>query len=321
MPRSTATFPRSRRFAAGLASLVLFGLAGCGSGEEATTAAPAGVTDLSQQAQLQPSFSPDDALRALLPQAVRDSGVVKTATSVGLPPINFPGATAAEVKGLNADLTSAVAQLLGVKFSSEIYPSTAAQLLALDSGRIDLTTSTNGDTKARQAKYDFIDTTLSRNVLMIKSGNPAKIASATDVCGKKFGEVKGSTSVLPKLQKVCQGAGRPAPELSSFDDIPSMQLALISGRIDTYVGSDFNVVWDKSRGKPVDSVALPEAGTLVLGWTLPKGHDGLRDAVLGALQKVRQNGYYAQVFQRWGVAGNLLDPGVNIGAKGTGFGG
>ncbi|TWH70576.1 polar amino acid transport system substrate-binding protein [Micromonospora olivasterospora] len=156
---------------------------------------------------------------------------------------------------------------------------------------------------------------------MVKAGNPAGLKAAEDVCGRRFGEVKGSFSVLPKLQEVCRKAGRSNPEVSSFEDIPSMQLALVSGRIDTYVGSDFNVVWDKSQGKPVDSVALPEAGTLVLGWTVPKGNDGLRDAVLGALRELQKDGYYAEAFARWGVSDNRLDPGVNIGAQGTGFDG
>ncbi|GAA2709700.1 transporter substrate-binding domain-containing protein [Micromonospora olivasterospora] len=158
-------------------------------------------------------------------------------------------------------------------------------------------------------------------MLMVKAGNPAGLKAAEDVCGRRFGEVKGSFSVLPKLQEVCRKAGRSNPEVSSFEDIPSMQLALVSGRIDTYVGSDFNVVWDKSQGKPVDSVALPEAGTLVLGWTVPKGNDGLRDAVLGALRELQKDGYYAEAFARWGVSDNRLDPGVNIGAQGTGFDG
>ncbi|MEU6726384.1 transporter substrate-binding domain-containing protein [Nonomuraea wenchangensis] len=322
--------PVTRRLTIGLASLGLAALTACGSGGTTTDAGQTPVngttpsagqaTNLADQAQLTPTYTADDELRAKLPKNVRDSGVVRTATSVGLPPVNFPGESADEVKGLNADLISAVEQILGVKFESQNYPSTAAQLLALDSKRIDLTTSTNGDTKERQAKYDFIDTLLSRNVLMVKKGNPAAPKSAADVCGKRFGEVKGSTSLLPVLQGVCQKAGREDPVLSSFDDIPSMQLALVSGRIDTYVGSDFNVVWDQSQGKPVDAVQLPEAGTLVLGWTVPKGADGLRDAVLGALRKLEADGYYEQAFARWGLADNKIEPAVNAGHLGTGFG-
>ncbi|WP_214104174.1 transporter substrate-binding domain-containing protein [Acrocarpospora catenulata] len=329
MHPATSTPPHTRRrLATGLALLTLATLAACGSAETATTSTPTATsaapqssqaTDLSGQAQLTPAYQADPELRAKLPKSILDSGVVRTATSVGLPPINFPGQSSDEVKGLNADLVTAVEQLLGVTFESENFPSTAAQLLALDAKRIDLTTSTNGDTKARQEKYDFVDTLISRNVLMIKKGNPAGIQSAADVCGKNFGEVKGSFSVLSVLQEVCGKAGAAEPVLSGFEDIPSMQLALVSGRIDTYVGSDFNVVWDQSQGKPVDAVQLPEAGTLVLGWTVPKGQDGLRDAVLGALQKLKQDGYYDKAFERWGVADNKLDPGVNIGDLGTGF--
>ncbi|GAA2709697.1 hypothetical protein ACFY2R_23525 [Micromonospora olivasterospora] len=141
-----------RRLATGFVSAALLGLTACGGSPGGPAASPGtartGTVDLSAQAQLQPSFPADELLRALLPQSVRDSGVVRTATSVGLPPVNFPGASSTEVKGLNADLIRAVEQLLAVRFQSENYASTASQLLALDSRRIDLTTSTNGDTRA-----------------------------------------------------------------------------------------------------------------------------------------------------------------------------
>jgi len=299
------------------------GLSGCGSGDEKAAGSPSrgdGATDLATQAQLTPDFETDPELVALLPQEIRDAGRIATATSVGLAPINFPGTDGDEVKGLNADLIAAVEQLLGLEFDSENYPSTAAQLLALDSGRVALTTSTNGDTAERQQKYDFIDTLISGNVLLVATGNPQDIKAAADVCGKRFGEVKGSFSLLSLIQEVCAEAGLDEPELSTFDDVPAMQLALTSGRIDTYIGSDFSVVWDQSQGQRVEAVELPEAGDLVLGWTLPKGNDGLRDAVVGALQRLVDDGYYDEAFDRWGLTPNKIAPGVNVGDQASGFG-
>lgn len=312
------------RFAAVLAVPVMVVTAACGSSDTAASEQSANggahVPNLADQAQLRPGFAQDDALRALLPDNIRSSGVIRTATSVGLAPLNFPGKTTSEVRGLNPDLVSAVEQLLGVTFESEVFSNTAGQLLALDSGRVQLTTSTNGDTRERQAKYDFIDYVLSTNPLIVKKGNPQSIGSATDVCGKKFGEVKGSTSVLPKLDQACVAAGRPAPSLLAFDDIPTMQLALTSGRIDTYVGSDFTVVWDKSQGVPVEAVPFAEGGSLVLGWTVTKDQPGLRDAIVGALRKLNESRYYADVFDHWGVSAQKLDPGVNVGSVGANFG-
>ncbi|MCR1785830.1 transporter substrate-binding domain-containing protein [Nocardioides carbamazepini] len=325
---STAPWSRrSARLGVAVAAVVALslGLSACGSDDAGGAGSPPsgaseGTTDLATQPQLVPDFEPDAELVALLPQEIRDAGSVATATSVGLAPINFPGADGDEVKGLNADLIAAVEQLLGLEFDSEIYPSTAAQLLALDSGRVALTTSTNGDTAERQQKYDFVDTLISGNVLLVAAGNPQHIEAATDVCGRAFGEVKGSFSLLSVIQEVCADAGLDEPELSTFDDVPAMQLALTSGRIDTYIGSDFSVVWDQSQGQRVEAVELPEAGDLVLGWTLLKGNDGLRDAVAGALQRLVEDGYYDEAFERWGLTPNKIAPGVNVGDQASGFG-
>ena len=278
------------------------------------------AVNLVDQEQLEANFEVDDALRALLPDDVRSSGIIRTGTSVGLPPLNFPGSDTSQVRGLNPDLVAGVEQILGVRFESEVYPNTAGQLVALDSGRIQLTTSTNGDTRFRQEKYDFIDYALSTNPLIVKKGNPKAIVTGADVCGLNFGEVKGSTSILPALEQTCTEAGKSNPSLLTFDDIPTMQLALTSGRIDSYVGSDFTVVWDQARGVPIEAVPFDEGGSLVLGWTVTKSEPGIRDAVVGALQKLDEDGYYSSAFERWGVTGQKLDPAVNAGAVAANFG-
>jgi polar amino acid transport system substrate-binding protein len=269
-------------------------------------------TDLTKQTQLTPSFSVNEAARALLPEDIRNAGKMPVAMAVGIAPINFPGSTPEEVRGLTPDLVSAFEQILGVDFETTVFPNTAAQLLAIDSGQVKLTVSTNGDTVERQKKYDFVDYIVSKNSIVVAKGNPAGIKAAIDLCGRAYGEVKGAFSVLPAINAVCEKEGKPTPVLSSFDDAPSMMLALMSRRIDAYAGSTFNTIYQQSQGAQVEDLPLPEAGTLLLGMTVGKDNKAITDAVDAALKVMVADGYYKKALDHWGLGDFAIEPGVNL---------
>ncbi|MFB9948330.1 transporter substrate-binding domain-containing protein [Rhizobium puerariae] len=273
------------------------------------------LVDLTKQTQLQPGFEKNQEVHSLLPEAIRKAGEINVALAVGIAPVNFPGEKPGEVRGLTADLVTGLEQVLGIKFKTTIFPNTASQLLALESGQVDLTVSTNGDTLERQKSFTFVDYILSTNSIVVAKGNPLGIAKALDVCGKVYGEVKGSFSVYGTFEKVCKGAGLPTPTLSSFDDAPSMMLSLASGRVNAYAGSTFNTIYQQSQGVPVEDVPLPEAGELLLGMTVARNDQPIADAVNAALQVLVKNGYYKQALEHWGLGAYAIQPGVNLAAK------
>lgn len=270
------------------------------------------LSDLTKQTQLEPSFKVDEKVRALLPEDIRTAGKMPVAMAVGIAPINFPGNTPEEVRGLTPDLVAALEQILGITFETTVFPNTAAQLLALDSGQVKLTVSTNGDTAERQKKYDFVDYIVSKNSIVVAKGNPGGIASAKDLCGKAYGEVKGAFSVLPSIAAVCEKEKLPAPNLSSFDDAPSMMLALMSRRIDAYAGSTFNTIFQQSQGAQVEDVPLPEAGELLLGMTVAKQNGDITKAVDAALKAMVTDGYYKKALDHWGLGDFAIEPGINL---------
>lgn len=273
------------------------------------------LTDLTQQSQLSPSFEKNDEIFAMLPAEVQDSGSLDVALANGIAPVNFPGDTAEEVRGLTPDLVSALEQIMGVTFDTTVFPNTASQLLALDSGQIDLTVSTNADSAERQESYTFVDYIRADNSIVVAQGNPLGIETAEDVCGKTYGEVKGAYSIFSTFETVCTEAGLEIPTLSAFDDAPSMMLALISRRIDAYAGSAFNTVYQKSQGVPVDDVPLPEAGFFLLGMTVAKDNGAIAEATAAALSVMVESGYYQEALDQWGLGASAIEPGINLATK------
>ncbi|HWU04369.1 MAG TPA: transporter substrate-binding domain-containing protein [Novosphingobium sp.] len=271
-----------------------------------------GVADLSRQAQLVPHFAMEPRIHAMLPADIRAKGRMSVAMSVGIAPVNFPGDTPEEVRGFTPDLAAALAQILGIRFEPTIYPSTASQLLALEAGRVSLAISTNSDTPERQRSYDFIDYLVAQNSLVMQSHDSGRLRDVTQLCGQPFGEVKGAVSLLPEFEALCRSRHLPAPILSSFDDAPSMMLALASRRILCFVGSPFNTVYLRSQGVAVSEALLPEAGRKLLGLTVSRRDPDITRAVMAAMQVLVANGYYRRALDRWGLGPYAMEPGVNL---------
>lgn len=294
-------------------------VAACGASSSDTNGA-ATPGDLTTQAQLTPDFKVDNTIRGMLPESIQKSGVLRVALSAGNPPLTIPGKEANTVAGMIPDLQSAIAQILGVKVEGSIYPTTASQLLALDSKRVDIAFSTNSDTRKREATYQFIDFFKSNYVLAVLGGKVGVVKSWQDLCGGNYGSVKGSIDIIDQLTSSCRGVGKDAPKVSYFEDVPSLQLAAKSGRIDTFFAPTSYVVWAQASGDKLDKVAPPTPTDTYYGFTVSKDGDEVAKAVLAALEKLVKDGYYKDVLARWKLADGELVPGINIGAKSALFG-
>ncbi|MFI0369328.1 transporter substrate-binding domain-containing protein [Actinomadura sp. 1N219] len=312
-----------QRITAALAVGVLALTAACSSGQDDPSGSAPGAggeVNLAEQKQLKPAFTKDEKLHGMLPDKVKQAGVVNVALSTGNPPITMPGRTQDTVSGLVPDLQTAVSQLLGVKFEGVIYPTTAAQLLAISSGRAQMAWSTNADTRERQQKYDFVDYMKINYVLAVAPRNPKKINETKDVCGKVYGSVKGSIDISDAVAAMCKKNGLDAPKISYLEDVPSMLLALKSGRIDTYLTTDTYIVYERSQGNEIESVPPPMGADTMFGITISKQDKELSAAVLAALKKLHDEGWYKQAFDHWGVTKMMVQPGLNIGDQTALFG-
>ncbi|WGX95836.1 transporter substrate-binding domain-containing protein [Nocardioides sp. L-11A] len=304
-----------------VATVLTTSLAACGSSDagEADGDAPASG-DLTTQEQLKPDYETDQEIRALLPASVQDSGVLKAALSAGNPPLTIPGKTANTVAGVIPDLQSAIAQILGVEIEGSIYPTTASQLLALDSKRVDIAFSTNSDTRERQATYQFVDYFKSNYILAVQGDNVGEMKSWEDLCGGGYGSVKGSIDIIDQMNESCTDAGKDAPEVSYFEDVPALLLAAKSGRIDTFFTPSSYVVWGKANGETIDQIDPPTPADTFYGFTVSKDGDQIAEAVLAALEKLVADGYYEKALERWNLEDGQMTPGINIGDQSAMFG-
>lgn len=302
--------------AALVASGLVLSAAACSKDPGSTSPAPtksAGV----------PTLKVDSALRAKLPQKIKDAGTMTSVNSGAFPPytISAAGGDATKVEGASVDLEQALGQLLGVKIQDATVSGLSGELNGIGSGRYDFAFGPVGDFTSRETTVDFVDWVQEFVVFAVPKGNPKKITSLDTACGTRIAvQAGGSAEKVIKTQSTtCTAAGKPAIEVQSYADQPTSIMAVKSGRADAFFSSQAPLTYfvKQSNGE------LELAGTgqangfdkLVQGAVVPKGSP-LGQVLQEGLQKLFDNGTYAAVMSKWGLDGNKLDkPGLNLAAK------
>ncbi|MDT7544760.1 MAG: polar amino acid transport system substrate-binding protein [Actinomycetota bacterium] len=286
---------------AAAAALTLTGCGGSSGSDNPTLSAPS---------------SSGAPLAASLPQAVRDAGVLKVGSDVAYAPIESFDKDGKTIIGVDPDIAAALSTQLGVKLTLQ-NGTFDGLITSLRSKRIDLIMSAMSDNAERQKSIDFVDYFTAGTSILVKKGNPSKITSLDDFCGKTIALQRGTTQddVATAQQAKCKTAGK-ALKVLKFDRDTEALLQVKQGRavadmndfpVAAYNaqtsggGNDFEVVGEQI-----------EAGPYGIG--VRKQDTAIRDALQKAVQAIIDNGDYAKILEKWNVkAGAVTTATVNGG--------
>ena len=242
-------------------------------------------------------------LAASLPQAVRDAGVLKVGSDVAYAPVEFFDTDNKTVIGIDPDIAKALEAQLGIKLTFQ-NATFDGLITSLRSKRLDLIMSAMSDTPERQKSIDFVDYFSAGTSILVQKGNPAKINSLDDFCGKTIALQRGTTQEdVAKAQTTkCKAAGKPLKVLA-FDRDTEALLQVKQGRAVADM-NDFPVAAYSAKtsggGNDFEVVgAQLEAGPYGIG--VRKADTAIRDALQKAMQAIIDNGEYAKVLAKWNV--------------------
>jgi polar amino acid transport system substrate-binding protein len=242
-------------------------------------------------------------LAASLPQAVRDAGVLKVGSDVAYAPVEFFDTDNKTVIGIDPDIAKALEAQLGIKLTFQ-NATFDGLITSLRSKRLDLIMSAMSDTPERQKSIDFVDYFSAGTSILVQKGNPAKINSLDDFCGKTIALQRGTTQEdVAKAQTAkCKAAGKPLKVLA-FDRDTEALLQVKQGRAVADM-NDFPVAAYSAKtsggGNDFEVVgAQLEAGPYGIG--VRKEDTAIRDALQKAMQAIIDNGEYAKVLDKWNV--------------------
>ena len=305
----------NRRMGASLAALgaTALLLAACGgsSSSTASSAAPAASTAASEAVGV-------GASAALLPQEYKDKGLVNVASDIPYPPMEILNEDGT-VSGLDYDLSQALGEQLGVKFSfnkqawDSIIPS-------LQSGNHDIIMSGMNDTLERQQTLDFVDYFLGGFSILVAKGNPDGITSLKDLCGKTVAEqtetaqidlIKAASAECPAGQEItiielptdgdAQNAVRAGKASANVLD------AAVAGYAAATAPDFFEVVVDPNAPQGVEPVYT--------GIGVLKADSGLTAALQAALQELIDNGTYMDIMNKYGLGQYAVTEAIVNGTK------
>lgn len=252
------------------------------------------------------------AARALLPDDIRQKGVLVAAMPLDFEPFNYLDASNEQV-GLDVDLFKSVAEVLGLK--PEIQRLGFASIIpAISGGRVDVGMSAMGILKPRLATVSFVRYGHFSNGLVVRKGNPTHISN-TDGCGHSIAFEKGTQPLFlwQEISKKCEAEGKKPVDISIFDGKGPQVLAVESGRAEAAgVGYATAIVAAKhSDGKLEAAPGGPvPGGTIECGIAFNKDKPKLGQAIEAALKILVANGTYDKIYKKWDLSAEVAAPGI-----------
>ena len=243
-----------------------------------------------------------------LPDAIAKSKVIKVAVNSIYPPMEYKDPESGDLIGFDIDLGNAIAKELGVKMDWQ--ESAFEQLLpSLATGRVDMILSGMSDVPGRRDTADFLDYLNSGAQFYILASRANEIKQATDLCGKSVGTSRSTSfpaDTAAWSAKNCEAAGKPAITVSGTEDTSAARMQLKQGRIVAGVqGSETLPYAMKLEPNTYKPIGEPFA-TSPEGIAFAKSNPKLRDAVLGALNKLIANGTYAAIAAKWNLQSSAV---------------
>ena len=297
------------------ALLAVVGLSACADpGAQASpasaTASVAGKTFNLTADQQRITVEKDDAAAALVPEAVKADGKLTVATTGGTAPLSFRATDNTTLIGNEVDIAYAVGETLGL--AVEVVPVAWADWpLGVESGKYEAVLSNVTVTEARKEKFDFASY---RNDLLgfyAKSDSAiTEVKEPKDVAGKRIivGSGTNQEAILVRWDEQNRAAGLAPVEFQYYDDDSASSLAIQSGRADLTFGPNAGAAYKAALDGKTKVVGTLEGGWPLkaeIAFTTKKGN-GLAAAAQAALNRLIDDGAYARILDRWGLASEAI---------------
>ena len=305
---------RSRTIASALGAAALaLALTSC-----AGTAAPEAAED--ETAAPDPSsvnielLPKDEEIAALVPQAIRDKGVLTIATDATAPPNQFFAEDGKTIIGNEVDFADQIGSILGLEVEW-VNVSFDSIIPGLEAGRYDLAMTGMRDTKEREEVVDFVTYAKAGPQLFTQAGNPNGIEDPKDLCGHSIAMQSGTLQLdtVEEISEKCVEQGKDPIDISTFKTQAEQIQAVASGRAEYGAQNAPNNAY----------LAVQTDGALVgvgdafaegpWGMPVPKG-TGLLEPLHLATQKLIESDTYDAILKKWGVETQGIDEAVINGA-------
>lgn len=210
--------------------------------------------------------------------------------------------------GFDVDAAKAVATKLGLQITIR---NTAFDALIPDltAGRCDIVWSGLFISDERIAVADATPYMATGHVVMVVTGNPEAIATATDLCGKTVAIQTGGLveTVSAEASTACTDAGNPAIEIQGYAKVADEFQQIVLGRAVAIWETQEAVADWMTRNPDKYEVAFVASQDKTYGIYRQQEHDDIGDAIAAALRALKADGTLAGIAETYNLDPATLD--------------
>lgn len=224
-------------------------------------------------------------------------------------PFNFRDPKDPErIIGSDADLARAVFGCVGVpvEFVTGLW---SGLMPAVAAGRIDVMWDVLYYTPERAKVVDFVLYSTMADSALYHKGNPKNLHSLDDLCGMRAVAGLGTIEIvmLHDLDTKCTAAGRPAIDITTYQDRSSAWQLIETERADVMLSSAV-IAKAISAEKPLLEAGFTFLPGIKVGVAVAKGHSELEQALADGLAAVQASGEMAKIYTSYGLDPSWILP-------------
>jgi len=248
------------------------------------------------------------SLASLAPSSLKNKTLSMAAVGTFPPDIYIDNGKST---GWELDLVNAALQLVGLK-AHQTATTFDGIVPGLQNGKFDLAPDTVVVTADRIKAVDIVTVAKIGTSFAAKAGSGTTINSVTDLCGHTVATLSGSLFItqLQDVNKQCQADGKPQLTVQTYQDIPSVVLAVANGRAETLALGTTRLDYYKNHANGALStsslVYLPKTTGIALAKNSP-----LSKPLVAAINELIADGQYKSILAKYGVS-EVAVPAANI---------
>lgn len=239
------------------------------------------------------SLRPDGTDTGPTLDRIRDRGRLVVGLDTGSNLMSFRDPATGRITGFDVDIAREIARdLLGDPDLIDYrILNSADREQALQDSTVDIVAKTKSITCARREHVDFSTTYFQarQRVLVVKGSG---IGGAGDLAGRRVCIVRGTTS-LPRMQQV-----QPSASILTVPAWADCLVVLQQGQVDA-VSTDDTILAGLASQDPYLELVGDTLGTEPYGIGIAKGNDDLVRFVNGTLERIRRDGTWTDLYDRW----------------------
>lgn len=237
------------------------------------------------------------------PARIKSARKFIVASDLSYAPMEFVKEGTNEAIGADIDLARCIAQAWGVTLEVQ-NTSFDAIIPALTSKKADVIMSSMSVTDERKQQVDFVEYLVAGSGILVKKGNPQKIQTVADLCGKKVAIQVGTVQIDEAEEQNTKCSQK--IQVTTFEQNTDTIQAVASGRADAAL-MDYPVAAYGASQVPGTEVVGEQYNTGPYGIAVRKDDTEVRQGLEAALRAMREKGKYTAILRYWGLEAGALN--------------